>query len=224
MPNIHWDQRSNEGFTLVELIVVMAIVGVLALVISEFYSQRLTDYARNFTLTTLQANTKQAQETMAKDIRSARTVESSNSLADPSGNTWTTTTGTGATLVLAIPAQDSSGNLIYVDPSTHNTPYLNDVVYYVSGTPKALYRRRIANTNATGNATITSGCSGCPADGKVVENVADLSTVYYDGNNGVAASPTTSYLIDVTLRQSLSKFGHNYTNALTSRVELRNKP
>ncbi len=216
--------NTSNGFSLIELIIVTAIIGILGVVIADFYSLRLADYARDFTLTTLQANTKQAIETVAKDIRSARVVESSNSLTDPSGNTWTTSTGSGATLVLGIPAQDSSGNLIYVDPSTHNTPYLNDIIYYVSGSPKALYRRRIANTSATGNATVTSGCSGCPADGKVVENVADLATTYYDGNNTVIALPAASYLIDVTLSQTLNKFGHTYSNSLTSRVELRNKP
>lgn len=207
-----------------ELIMSMVIIGVLALVISDFYSQRLVDYARNFTLAILQSNTKQAIDSVSRDIRSARMIENTNSIPDTTGATWTSSSGSGATLVLAEPAQDSSGNLIYVDPTVHNTPYINDVVYYLSSSSKTLLRRVIANTNAPGNAAVSTGCNGCPADGKVIEDVADMSLTYYDGSGAVTTTKSASYLIDLTLKQSRAKFGRTYTNTLTSRVMLRNKP
>jgi prepilin-type N-terminal cleavage/methylation domain-containing protein len=221
--------KDQQGFTLLELLISITIIGILAVTISDFYSQRLVDFARNFTLTILQSNTKQAVESVSRDIRASRTIEATNTLADasgPGGNQfgWHSTVGSTATLVLGIPAQDANGNLIYVDPGTHNTPYLNNVIYYLNGANKILYRRMLANTNAPSNAAVTTGCSGCPTDGKVIEDVANMSLAYYDGSGSSIATPSASYSLDITLQQTRTSFGRTFVNTLTSRVTLRNKP
>lgn len=224
--------RSNEGFTLLELMVVMVIVGILAVMVSEFYSQRLTDYARNFTLTILQANTKQAIESMERDIKAARSIDAVNALPDSkspcsSANQycWQSTSTSPSTIVLSVPARDTSQNLMYRD-SLHNVIVLNEVVYYIDNSTKTLYRRTIANP-AAGNAAISTcppaiATSSCPADSKVVEDVANMVIRYYDSSNA-SVTPANSYSIDITIQQTRKAFGKIYTNILTSRASLRNK-
>jgi prepilin-type N-terminal cleavage/methylation domain-containing protein len=211
----------QDGFTLVELIIVSAMVGVLALVISQFYSNRLTDYAREFATTQLQANTKQALETMERDIKSAQYVEANNNLTDAyNSGGWTTGT---SVLVLQVPAQNSSGTPIYID-GFHTTIWSNEVIYYV--TDGILYRRLIANSNATGNSAISTcpaGTSGCPADAKVIENVASMSLSYFDDSNAVTSLPSLVHIVQATLTQSRSVFGRTYTSTLTTSATLRNR-
>ncbi|HEX7259749.1 MAG TPA: hypothetical protein VF272_02345, partial [Candidatus Saccharimonadia bacterium] len=126
-----------------------AIIGILATLVSGFYVDRLIDYARNDTLIILQSNTKQALESLGRDIKSARTIQSANQWPDPNGPGgnqygWSSNTGSPSVLVLAVPAVNSSGGLIYADAS-HSSLQTNDVIYYVDGVKKLLYRRVIAN-------------------------------------------------------------------------------
>lgn len=205
--------QPEAGFSLIELIMVAFVIGILALVVSSFYTNRLIDYARNFTLTLLQSNTKQAVETMEQDIKGAQTVNATNNVVDPTGTTWTTGT---SVLVLAEASKDSSGDVIYVD-ALHNTPCVDNLIYFIQSS--VLYKRILANTVAPCNATVakTTGCSGCPADGKVVENVATL-TLSYD-----TPTPANAAEVTMTLQESRAKFGRTYNSTLTSKATLRNR-
>jgi prepilin-type N-terminal cleavage/methylation domain-containing protein len=231
--------KNQSGFTLLELLISTVIIGILAVVVSEFYVQRLIDYARTDTLIILQSNTKQALESMEKDVRSARTIEVSNQWADangPGGNQygWSSTTGSPSTLVLALPTEDASGNLQYADAS-HNAILTNDVIYYVDTSQKTLYRRVIVNpicASAGGSVSCkdtttcppASASPSCPSDGKVIEDVANMVINYYDTNNVATSNTNLTYSLDTTLTQSRYKFGRTYSNSLTSRITLRNKP
>lgn len=220
---------NQNGYTLLELLVSTAILGILALLVSNFYVDRLIDYARNDTLIILQTNTKQGLTSVERDTKAARSIESANQWPDangPSGNQYGWASNSNV-LVLAVPAVNSSGDLIYVD-STHNALQTNDVIYYVDSTKKTLYRRVLANP-VSGNVAVTTcppskATSSCPADGKVIEDVANLALVYYDTSNSVIAIPANGYSLDATLTQSRVKFARTYTNSLTSRASLRNKP
>jgi prepilin-type N-terminal cleavage/methylation domain-containing protein len=218
--------RRQEGFTFLELLMSTVIIGILAIVVSEFYVQRLIDYARNDTLIILQSNTKQALEEMEHDVKSAKTIESTNKWTDPTGTTWTTSTGSPSTLVLSIPTLDSSDNLVFTD-SSHTALQTNDLIYYVDSSKKTLWRRTIINPVCGVSVTChdqTTGCSGCPPDSKVIEDVANLVVNYYDGNNASTTTVANVYSLDATLTQSRYKFGRTYSNSLTSRMTLRNKP
>lgn len=223
--------RDESGFTLLELIVAAAMIGLLAILMSQFYANQLISYNRNFIQTSLQSNTNQAVQTVIKDIKNAQSVETSNKWPDAnspggSGNQYSWSSS-GSVLVLSVPVQDSSGNLIYVDP-LHNALQTNDVVYYVNSASKILYRRVIANPVA-GNTAVTTcpppGSQTCPQDGKVVEDVAVLTAVYYDNNKvvltGSGIGNATS--VQITLQQSRAKFGRTYTSSLTSQGTMRNK-
>lgn len=231
--------KNQSGFSLLELLTAVVIIGILAVVVADFYTSRLIDYARTNATIILQTNTKGALETMQKDVRSARTVESANQWADvngPGGNQygWTSSTGSPSTLVLAVPVSDTSGNLSYTD-STHTALQTNDVIYYVNSTNHILYRRVIVNpicasAGGTVNCSMRSTCppasatSSCPADGKVIEDIANLQVAYYDSNNASTSTIANVYSVDITLTESRAEFGRTFTSALTSRATLRNKP
>ena len=224
--------RNQRGFTLLELIVATTIIGVLAIMVSGFYVDRLVDYARSETLLILQSNTKQALETIQTDLKQTVTVESANHIADvngPGGNQfgWASTSASPSTLVLSVPSRDASGNLIYVD-AQHTTLQTDDVIYYIDSAKKTLYRRVLANS-ASGNAAKTTcppskATASCPADGKVIEDVANLVATYYDTNNNATSTLASAYAVNTLLTQSRVKFGRTYTNSLNSRTMLRNKP
>jgi type II secretory pathway component PulJ len=216
--------------TLVELAIAMSIMGILTLMVADFYANRLIDYNRNFTQTILQSNTKQAIDTMERDIRASTGVEQNSTWPDansPGGIPWVSDSATPSTVVLSVPSRNNSGGLIYNDPATHNSVKTDDVVYFV-GTGNALYRRLIANPDPTNAAKTTcpqaSASSSCPADAKVVEDVASLLAVYFDTNNVMTATPSQAYSIQITLKQSRISFGRTFSNSLTSQATLRNRP
>lgn len=224
--------NNQSGYSLVELLIAISMVSVLALIVSQFYVNRLIDYNRTFVITVLQSNTKQAVDTMEGDIKFATRVSANNQWPDsnsPSAPSnlysWTSNTSTPATIVLAVPSRDSTGNVIYAD-GLHTQLQTDDVVYYVNA-QNALYRRVIANP-ITGNASKTtcppaSATASCPADAKVVEDIASLSAVYYDTTNTITVTPSGAYSIQISLQQTRTKFGRTYVSKLTSQASLRNR-
>jgi prepilin-type N-terminal cleavage/methylation domain-containing protein len=225
---------SSDGFSLIELLVAVSIVSILVGTISTYFANQLINVARSDTITAVQANTKQAIDVMTKDIRSARTVETTNTWPDsngPGGSPygWTSTNTSPSTLVLSVPAQDASGNLLYVDAG-HNTLQTNDVIYYIANPGSGndiLYRRTLANP-VSGNVAVTTcpppGSVSCPSDSRIVDNIASLTIAYYDTSNNVIANPAASYLLDITLSEYQIRFKRKFTATLSSQVTLRNKP
>lgn len=228
--------NTNEsGFTLIELIISTVMIGLIVTIFANFIANSLNNYTRDQTKTELQANTKGAVESVAKDIRQATLVEASNGNPDtnspssPSNNYgWTSSVGSSnqnATLVLAIPARDASGNLLYQD-GLHTQLYTDDVAYYIDATSKILYRRIIKNPNAAGDAAVTTCPPGyatgtCPADANVVANVANLITTYFDGTNSMIASPASAQSIQITLNQTRTVGHHTYSSTYTTQATLR---
>lgn len=229
--------RRQDGFSLLELLVAAAVIGILAVVVADFYTSRLIDYARTDTGILLQTNTKQALEGMQKDIRSARAVQANNKWDDPNGpggnpTGWTASNGSPSTLILGVPVTDTAGGLVYVD-SAHTALETNDVIYYVDSASKTLYRRVIVNPVCNGGSVTCSqrttcppsaATPSCPPDGKVIEDVANMQVAYFDTNNAATSVISNIYSVDVTLTESRVKFGRTFTSTLTSRVTLRNKP
>lgn len=225
---------NQSGFTLLELLVVLTMAVVLLLVITDFITNSLRKSTEEQTKVEILNNTKLAVETMARVIKSAKSVEAVNSQPDDNspggvGNPygWSAAAGSGATLILAIPARDSGNNLIYSD-GLHNNLYTNDYVYYLDGSTHRLYRRIIANQSAPGNAAVTTCPPGlaspsCPADALTVEDVANLTTAYFDGSNNSVATPTGTEAVQITLTQSRTLLGQTYSSSYTTIASLRNK-
>ncbi len=218
----------SSGYSMLELLMAVSILAVIFLVVSDFYSTELISYNRNFTKTTLQSDIKQALETVEKDARQASQVEDNSVWTDPNkAGGWQSSLTTPATLVLAEPALDASGNVIFADP-THTSIKTDDVIYFVAS-DNALYRRTLANPDASNRAKTTcpsaSASPSCPVDGKVVENIASMSAAYYDTlNNNIPSAPFSgAYSIQLTMSQSHVVFGSLYTSSLTSQASLRNR-
>ncbi|HVE81135.1 MAG TPA: hypothetical protein VNA68_03315 [Candidatus Dormibacteraeota bacterium] len=216
---------------MLELLIGTVIVGIMAVVLSDFYVNRLIDYARSETLLILQANTKQALETASRDLRAASSIEAVNQWADPNGPSgnpfgWSSNNASPSVLVLAVPAHDTNGELIFADPA-HTVLKTNDVIYFVDGAKKTLYRRTLANPDP-GNAAKTTcppavASAACPADAKVIEDVANITAAYFDVNNTPIVTPSLAHSVGMTLTQKRTRFGREYQNSLTSRTTLRNK-
>lgn len=225
--------RDEFGFSLLELMIATLVIGILSITVSGFYVNRLIDASRTFTQTSLQSNTKQAVDIIVRDIKSAQTVETSNRWPDANAPSapadpysWLSTVSNPSTLVLATPAVDASGNLLYVD-LLHNVLQTNDVIYFVEPAGKILYRRIVANP-ASGNVAKTTcppalATPSCPVDAKVVEDVANLKVSYLDSNGASTTNPDLAGSVVFTLQQSRVKFGATYKSVLTSQATMRNK-
>lgn len=225
--------KDQRGFTLIEMIIVASITSIMSIILAVFITNSLTNFTRQQTKTTLQSNTKIAVEVVARDIRAAKLIENNNSQPDSNspgapGNlySWVSTSGSGATLVLAIPARTATDDLIFID-SLHNNLYADNVVYFLDS-DNILYKRTIKNTSAAGNAAVTtcppaSAGPGCPSDAKVVEDVADLNIIYYDATNAVTATPADAFSAKITLTQTQIKGSHTYSSDYTTTVSMRNR-
>jgi prepilin-type N-terminal cleavage/methylation domain-containing protein len=226
--------RGQSGFTLIELLVAMSMSVVLMLVITNFMVNTYRTGQQEQTKTEILNNTKLAVETVAKAVKSAKSVESANSQPDDNSPgapanlySWAASAGSGATLILAVPARDTSNNLIYSD-GLHNNLYTNDYVYYLDPATRRLYRRIIANQSAPGNAAKTTcppskATPACPSDALTVEDVANLTTSYFDANNASVSSPTGTEAVQITLTQTRSIVGKSYSSSYTTIATLRNK-
>ena len=224
----------QRGYTLLELTIVMGIMSLLLLALSSFIFNNVQNIANLDTKATLSDNTRTAIEGVARQIRGAKSVEAANSQPDSNspgapGNlySWSASAGSNATLILAVPARDSSGNLIYSD-GLHNNLYTDDIIYYLDGSSHRLYRRIVANASAPGNAAKTTcppskATPTCPADARIVDDVANLTTAYFDSNFTSIASPSGTEAVQITLTQTRTVFGHSYSNSYTTTASLRNK-
>lgn len=245
----------QKGVSLLELLISVIVMSVLGLILASFYADSFFDYQRNFVQTALQENTKQALDTISRDIARAKSVENINSVIDPNKLIpWESTAASAncpncitpgappttspqpATLVLAVPAVDAAGNLIYKD-LLHNAPITNSIVIYYDSTSKSLYKRIIADTvvyspgsvnaartTCSVNSTTPTCLAGMPSDIRIVENVANLGLQYYDdASNSLAANPGSSGSVTVILEQRRTVYGRTYNNVFSGQATMRNK-
>lgn len=223
----------SAGFTLLEVLVTMAVSSVLLVVGGDFVVRSTIEANADYYKTLVQADTQTAVNSIARVIRSARSVQANNSQPDPNspggaGNLygWSGAAGVNATLILAVPARDTSGNLLYID-GLHTNLYTNDIVYYFDTASKKLFKRVIANAVA-GNAAVTTcppplATPSCPADSTIVRDVANLSTNYFDSNNAAVAIPTGTESVNYTLTETKIVGNKSYVGTYSTTVALRNK-
>lgn len=213
-------QRSSTGFTVVEMMVVLAVMGILVAPILGFLLGNYEDSLRNQVKVQLAANTQSTLSVIAEEVKTSGGALVKNTLTDPrapSGG-WYTNSSTG-TLVLRVPAL-SSGNEVILDGA--NTAYHNEIVYYRSGSN--LYRRTIRNSAAPGNAALTtcplaSASTSCPADSVLSETVSSFSFVLLKEQGVVSAS--TNDARSVRLSLAFSKSFSNDTVASTQQLTAR---
>ncbi len=225
---------NERGFTLLELLLAISLTTILLMVVSDFVTDGIQSSNQDYNKTIVITNTKAAVETVARAIRETRSVEANNSLPDsnsPGAPTnlysWSGSAGPNATLILAVPARDTSNNLIYID-GLHNSLYTDDIIFYLDSTTHRLYKRTIANASAQDDKAKTTcppaiATSSCPADAVIVEDVANLTTSYLDGNNAIVTQPTGTEAVNYSVTESKTIGLRTYTSTYTTTAALRNK-
>ena len=224
--------RNEAGFSLLELILAITITSFLLLVAGNFMTNGILSTNKDYNKTLIQSNTKLAVDTVARFIKSAVSVESQNSQPDANapvvGNqySWSGVAGNNATLILAVPARDSSNNLIYVD-GLHTTLYTDDVIFYLHARDHRLYKRVIANSVAGDAAKTTCppaiATTSCPADAVIVEDIASLSSAYYDNNDNSVSVPSGTEAVGYTVTESKIIGLTTYSSSYSTIAALRNK-
>lgn len=226
--------KHPRGITALELLFATVIGAVVTLMLLQFFTIAFSSWRREDTKTIVQNNTKIAVDTVAQTIRSAKSVEATNSQPDPHAPgapndlySWTATSGSNATLILAVPARDAAKNLIYID-STHTALYTDNIVYYLDPNTDILYRRTIANAQAPNNAAVSTcptdqATPQCPADAKVVEDIANLTTSYLNASGDIISQPTGTEAVTFTLTQTRIISGRTYSSSYGTTATLRNK-
>lgn len=220
------------GFSLLELLVSISITAILLLVGGNFVVDGTLSANVDYNRTVVQSNTKTAVDIVARTIRSARSVEAQNAQPDPNppvtGNpySWSGTAGVDATLILAIPARDAAGNLLYID-GLHNNLYTNDVIFYLDPSTRRLYKRTIANAVA-GNAAKTTcppslATPTCAPDAVVVEDIASLTTGYLDDTNVAVTIPSGTEAVSYKVKESRVIGSRTYSSSYSTITALRNK-
>jgi prepilin-type N-terminal cleavage/methylation domain-containing protein len=219
--------RSDHGFTLVELMIVMVLIGILSLTIPNFIANWLQASSLAQQRTALLSNAENALDTVNQDIRLSGAADDNNRWADPNAPgapadqlSWQSTSNV---LVLAKAAADSSKNIIFSDPAKYISQKDNEI-YYVSG--GTLYRRTIKSSDAT-DATVTTcppavATAGCPADKTIATGVTAFSVKYYDADeNQVIPSDARSIQLAITMQD---KSGYKTISAsYTTRMVFRNE-
>lgn len=225
-------QTHQSGFSLLELLIAISITTILLLIASNFVITGTLNANAEYNRTVIQSNTKSAVENVARTIRSAKSVEATNSQPDPNPPitanpySWTAAAGNNATLILAVPARDASNNLLYAD-GLHSNIYTNDIIFYLDATTHRLYKRTIANS-AAGNAAKTtcppaSASASCPPDTIIVEDIAGLSTSYFDNTNISVAVPSGTEAVGYSVTETKKIGSRSYTSTYTTVAALRNK-
>ena len=224
----------QSGFTLFELLLAISISSVLVLAVSNFATSGLSGSNQDYNKTLVLTNAKEAVNIVARQIRAAKSVQATNSLPDihaPGAPadlySWSGTSGNNATLILAVPSRDTDGNIIYID-GLHTAVYTDDVIFYLDSSTRKLFRRRIANPSAPGNAAVTTcppsvATPSCPADANVVDDVASLSTAYLSSNNTSVTIPSGTEAVQYTVTETRTINSRDYTGTYSSIATLRNK-
>lgn len=218
-------KKSQAGFTLVELLVVMIIMGILSLTLANFITTWLQASSLAQSRANLLTNAETALDTVTNDIKLSGSADQNNRWPDangPGGNQFGWTSGSQV-LVLAKAATDSSNNIIFSDPAKYISQKDNEI-YYLSGT--TLYRRTLASSSSNDAAVTTcppaDTTSDCPADETVATGVSSLSFTYYDADeNGVSSSNARSVQVSIAL--SSTQGGQTASASYTTRMVFRNK-
>jgi prepilin-type N-terminal cleavage/methylation domain-containing protein len=225
---------NEKGFTLLEVLLAISLSTVLLLSASYFSIDGIAGSNQAYNQTLVLANARTAVSIVAGVVRSAVSVEANNSQPDTNapgapGNlySWSGSGGSGATLILAVPSRDSNGNIIYID-SLHTQLYADDVIYYLDSSTHKLYRRYIANSTAPGNAAVTTcppskATPSCPSDADVVDDVANLTTSYLDGNGNIVTLPSGTEAVNYTITETKTINGKTISGTYSTVASLRNK-
>lgn len=191
-------QYSNHGFTLLELLTALAIMGVvMAGVYSSYYSQQKS-YVAQAEVAEMQQNLRGAMSLMVKEFRMAG--------CDPTGNAHAgivTASPGSITFTLDIRGTDAD------DPPDGDTADPNERITY------ALYdRNRDGVNDALGRRT------GAGRNSPAAENIDALNFVYLDENGTPTSTLSDIRSVQITLLARTGTGDPGYRNKSTYRNQL----
>lgn len=218
--------NNQHGVTMPELLIALVLTAILSGVIVSF----MTDNIRGSTLQTAKAellsDAHAGLNTTANDIRLSTQADINNRWQDAHAPnapinlfSWQSN---GSTLVLATPAEDTNGNIIFDDQLNYISAKNNKIYYVKDGT---LYRRILAAPEDDNKAKTTcpssQASSDCPADKAVLQNVTDFTVKYFnEQNQQVAPADARSIELSITLSKVL--YGEDVHASYTTRMVFRN--
>ncbi|MGH7234733.1 MAG: prepilin-type N-terminal cleavage/methylation domain-containing protein [Candidatus Saccharimonadales bacterium] len=215
---------NKKGFTLLELLVVMLVMGILSLAIANFVTSWLQTSSENEAKANLLSTAESALTKVSNDIMLSGSVDTANRWSDPngpSGNHYGWTSGS-STLVLAKVAVSSNGSAIFTDGSDYVT-LKDDEVYFLSGT--TLYRRTLSSGESGDSAVTTCpaavATAQCPADNVIATGVTSWSVSYYD-INGDSVTPANARSVQLSITISSEYGAKPITSSYTTRMVFRN--
>lgn len=222
-PTASPEQRAQGGYTLVELLVTMILIGILSIGIVAFFTGWAQIESLAQSRSDLLTTAENALDTITNDIKLSGSVDDNNRWADTyaPGGSYGWTSGSQV-LVLAKIATDSSNTVIYSDASKYITQKDN-AVYFLSG--KTLYRRTLKSSSANDAAVTTcpaaDASASCPADTVIATGVSNFSVSYYDASeNIVAPSSARSVQLSITITSSVG--GRPASATYATRMVFRN--
>jgi hypothetical protein len=217
------------------MLVAISLSTLLVLSIGDFATNSVLGSNQDYNKTLVLTNSKEAVSIVARQIRLARSVQSTNAIEDanaPVGG-WSGAAGTGKPLILAVPSHNAATNdVVYID-GFHQSVYTDEVIFYLDSTTHKLYKRTLAATLPDGytNAAVTtcppaSATAGCPADSDVVDDVANLTTGYLTAGSTTpctSCSPNNTEAVNYTVTETRTINGKPYTGTYTTVAALRNR-
>lgn len=218
------EKRTESGFTLIEMLVVMIIISILSLALANFVITWMQQASLADTRANLLETAETALDTVTNDIKLSGSIDTTNRWPDPNGpngNQYGWTSGS-QTLILAKVAETSSNQVIFSDPAEYITQK-DDEIYYLSGT--TLYRRTLASTSSTDAAVTTcppaSATKTCPADTTIATGVTNWAVSYYD-ENGDVTTPANARSVQLSITISSNDDSQTVSESYTTRMVFRN--
>jgi|GEM_PF-1910850 len=217
----------QQGFTLVELLVVIAVTGVLTVIIMTFMVNTMATSAQESAREDLLMQAQTALDTAGNDILQSAGADTTNRYPDehaPGGSTeplsWHSDSNT---LVLATAVTDTHNQIIFDDP-LHYVTAKNNLIYFVHD--RTLYRRILAEA-VSGNARTTScpvgqSSGNCPADATLAQNVTDFTVSYYDADGQATTDPSAARGVQLSIKLSTVKYNKTISVQYASRTVFRN--
>jgi type IV pilus assembly protein PilW len=184
--------RSDRGFTLLELLVVILILGVVMAGVYSVYSSQQKSFLIQEDVAEMQQNLRAAMFTMVKEIRLAG--------CNPTGKATAGIVTANANSINI--TMDISGNDPNVDPPDGDTGDANENVTYA-----------LMDTNGDGiNDSLGRRIPGAPQPEAVASGIEALNFVYLDGNGNVTADLTQIRSVQLTVVARTENPSAGFTN------------
>lgn len=216
--------KNQSGFTIVELLVAISLIGIISVSMIAVFGNYLTIITRNSRANELTAESQNLLRSTVEELRYGAGVQQTNNVIDPRLPGGWSTSNSNFVIIIAVPAVNTS-NAYIINPDT-GSPYNNELVYFKQN--KTLYKRTLANPLAVGNklktsCPLASVSSTCPADRKLTENVKTFAFTLYDQDNILTTNSALARSVKIALTLERDTFGEPVTFDNSIRVTLRNQ-